>query len=420
MAESNTQLQPYKASEMSPEEARQLDLVKRAQNGDREAFSHLYESYCDRIYTYLRAMIGSTDEAQDMAQETFLKAWMHLHALSEPSKFRVWLYRIAHNIVLDFFRQRRSRSIALPMDHDPESVQFASMSSPGPEEQVEKTLIVWLALEQLPSKQRDCLLLRVQGFSPQESADLLGAKPSSVRAYIASGRKQLRKVMENDEMRSGRAPAFKERGTKTERVLSSAALPARGNPDERQSVGQGMPLLEECAERSAVQSTKKPDNQGRQEDESSRMAHMQRKQKRESIEGSGVTSPLPEPYQSAVHMHCQEGRSYSAIAAHFQLSIGTIKSRISRGRKKQQVTGKGEHGSNGILSLAISAELAASIDALPEPYRTAVRLHYVEQCSFSVIATRLDQPEGTVKSWISRGKKMLHPAQNGRGGATAL
>jgi RNA polymerase sigma factor (sigma-70 family) len=124
---------------------------------------------------------------------------------------------------------------------------------------------------------------------------------------------------------------------------------------------------------------------------------------------------LPEPYQAVVLLHILKRWTYSQIASYLKLSKGTIKSQISRGMKMlhQQKEQKKETNLPKIWYEASvhyrddPNALMARVDNLPEPYQTAIRLHYVKKLTYPQIMEQLGLPKGTIKSQVSRGMKML-------------
>ncbi|MCD6359803.1 MAG: sigma-70 family RNA polymerase sigma factor [Armatimonadetes bacterium] len=82
-------------------------LVTAAKAGDKEAFSRLVEAYQDRIYGYLSRMLSDPDEAEDVAQEVFVRAYRSLGKFRGASSFHTWLYRIASNLAIDVARRRK-------------------------------------------------------------------------------------------------------------------------------------------------------------------------------------------------------------------------------------------------------------------------------------------------------------------------
>ncbi|MBI2318265.1 MAG: sigma-70 family RNA polymerase sigma factor [Betaproteobacteria bacterium] len=87
----------------SPDE----DWVRRAQAGDRRAFSELVQRHQDRVYRYLLRMLGSHDDALELTQDAFIKAWQALPQWQPKAQFRTWLFRIANNTALDALRRRK-------------------------------------------------------------------------------------------------------------------------------------------------------------------------------------------------------------------------------------------------------------------------------------------------------------------------
>ncbi len=124
---------------------------------------------------------------------------------------------------------------------------------------------------------------------------------------------------------------------------------------------------------------------------------------------------LAEPYRTAVYLHCVEGLSYSKIGIRLGLRVGTVKSHVSRGMCLLREASKSESDKDSREkqdnpeheTLNSAPSLAAQIEALPEPYRTTLRLHKLEGLSYPAIAAQLDIPVGTVKSHVSRGMRLL-------------
>jgi DNA-directed RNA polymerase specialized sigma24 family protein len=123
-------------------------------------------------------------------------------------------------------------------------------------------------------------------------------------------------------------------------------------------------------------------------------------------------STLPEPYKTPLHMHVIGKKTYQEIANCMCLPIGTVKSHVSRGMKiLRKRMGTNEVDEQTIKrdpeKVLLSIEHALAHKQIPQPYRTVLRLHYVEKLTYATIASRLQIPIGTVKSYINRGKKFL-------------
>ena len=161
-------------------------LVARIRSGDDDAFESLVERYQMPLYCYLRGFVGDAEQAQDLVQETFLRAYQALGRLEDPGRLRSWLYRIAHNQACSALRRRRLISW-LPLSFG----QRASM--PPPDRNTVEAARVEAALAQVPLEQRAPLLLHlVAGFSYAEIAAMLETTEGAVRMRISRGRATFR------------------------------------------------------------------------------------------------------------------------------------------------------------------------------------------------------------------------------------
>lgn len=172
-------------------------LIHRAQKGDREAFTVLVEKYWDRLYRWLYHLAHDRHAAEDLAQETFLKAYAHLRTFRTGSHFQAWLFRIAFN---NFANQRRaSGRMRQPF---PEHLPDAAA---GPAEQAmsrEAMLQLARAVGRLPSEFRAAFLLRVEeGLSFREIADILGTTEATARWRVFKARQKLVHVLAPQEDR---------------------------------------------------------------------------------------------------------------------------------------------------------------------------------------------------------------------------
>lgn len=176
----------------------ELAVIRRVQRGDANAFEYLMAVYEKNVYNLALRMIGSPEDAEDMAQEAFLKAYSSLGSFRGDSRFSVWLYRIVSNVCLDFLRKKKNRqSFSLSMEDD--EGEEAELELPDtsrlPEEELEKKLTrdaVRRGLEQLPEDARQILLLReIQGLSYEEIGEALGLEPGTVKSRIFRARKKL-------------------------------------------------------------------------------------------------------------------------------------------------------------------------------------------------------------------------------------
>ena len=176
----------------------EAEVIRRVQNGDANAYEVLVTAYEKNVYNLALRMTGNAQDAEDMAQEAFLKAYNSLDSFRGDSKFSVWLYRIVSNVCLDFLRrQKRRPATSLSVEDDEgEDVQLdIPDDSQSPQELLERKLTreaVRQGLAQLPEEQRQILLLReIQGLSYEEIGLALSLEPGTVKSRIFRARKRL-------------------------------------------------------------------------------------------------------------------------------------------------------------------------------------------------------------------------------------
>ena len=173
-------------------------VIRRVQNGDLNAFEDLVAAYEKNVYNLALRMVGNPQDAEDMAQEAFLKAYRSLPQFRGDSKFSVWLYRIVSNVCLDWLRAQKRRPVASLTEEDEEGEE-SQMDLPDesalPEELLERRLTreaVQRGLQSLSEDQRQILLLReIQGLSYEEIGLTLDLEPGTVKSRIFRARKRL-------------------------------------------------------------------------------------------------------------------------------------------------------------------------------------------------------------------------------------
>ena len=176
----------------------ELRLVRRVQSGEAEAFEELVRAHEKTVYNLALRLVGNPQDAEDMAQEAFLKVYRSLPEFRGESKFSVWLYRIVSNVCLDHLRRqgRRPASSLTTEDEDGEEQQWdVPDESQSPERLLEQKLTreaVQRGLETLPEDQRQILLLReIRGMSYEEIGAALDLEPGTVKSRIFRARKKL-------------------------------------------------------------------------------------------------------------------------------------------------------------------------------------------------------------------------------------
>lgn len=181
-------------------EASDADLIERAGKGDRAAFDALVLRYQDRVYNLTRRLVPTSEDALDLCQEVFLKAWRGLGTFQQEARFSTWLYRIVSNTASSFHRARRAakRGSAVSFsalgpeeegEHDP------AAPTEAPEEVLERREAraqVAEAIASLSEEYREVILLRdLEGFSYEEIAEITGQPSGTVRSRLHRGRKEL-------------------------------------------------------------------------------------------------------------------------------------------------------------------------------------------------------------------------------------
>jgi RNA polymerase sigma-70 factor (ECF subfamily) len=173
-----------------------LELVARARAGDADAFEELVRLHTPQLYRLLTRMLGNATAAEDVAQESFVRAWRALPNFRAEAKFSTWLYRIAVNEA-NRFLARESRRELLPFDdvllEVPDlGAQTAELAEAGElRSQLERLLA------ELPAHYRGAVVLRdVEGFSNEEAAELLELDLRNFKSRLHRGRMALRRLLE--------------------------------------------------------------------------------------------------------------------------------------------------------------------------------------------------------------------------------
>ncbi|HXF09732.1 MAG TPA: sigma-70 family RNA polymerase sigma factor [Desulfuromonadaceae bacterium] len=187
---------PQPDSPAPPEES---ELVARARRGDLSAYDELIKRYQERIYATIYHMTSNHEDANDLAQESFLKAYQALKSFKGGSSFYTWLYRIAVNKTINFLKQRKNRQhmslndLDFQAEHDPDLVALVSDKTPrrdaGLSELQEK---LNAALLKLSEPHRLVVILHdVQGLSHEEIAKVMDCNIGTVRSRLFYARQQL-------------------------------------------------------------------------------------------------------------------------------------------------------------------------------------------------------------------------------------
>ena len=175
----------------SVEDAR---LVRAARAGDPESFNRLIARWEKRLYNYLWRMTRSADEALDLMQETFLRAYRELRRLEEPERFAGWLFRIAHNQAGSHFRRASLAQRHLDSAGEEAATEAISLGEGAALDELELRVEVERALASLDPEQREVVVLKVvEGFKFEEIAEILDCPLSTVKSRVYAGFEQMRR-----------------------------------------------------------------------------------------------------------------------------------------------------------------------------------------------------------------------------------
>lgn len=176
------------------------ELVARAIRGDSESFNQLVQRWERPIYALAYRTIGRGEDARDVCQETFLRAFRALPGFRGQAKFSSWLYRIALNLCHDWIRrERRAPVVQLPEDVDLMDLAAAAEGSESIEDLVARADLARLverAMDVLPEEQRTAIVLKeYHGLTFQEIADVVGCPLSTVKTRLYQGLTVLRREL---------------------------------------------------------------------------------------------------------------------------------------------------------------------------------------------------------------------------------
>lgn len=169
-------------------------LVDKAIGGDGDAFGRLYDMHVNRVYRHIYYRVSSNADAEDLTQQVFIKAWQAIGRYKKTaSPFLAWLIRISHNLVVDFYRSRKSETyidfdvIATKPETDPEHIVEAEFNQQYMRQ----------AINQLQGDQQQVILMRfIEDFSFPEIAAALGKSEGAIRVIQHRGLAKLKTILE--------------------------------------------------------------------------------------------------------------------------------------------------------------------------------------------------------------------------------
>jgi RNA polymerase sigma-70 factor (ECF subfamily) len=159
------------------------DLIRQAARGGVEAFNLLVSRWEKRVYNYLLRITANREDALDLTQDVFLKAYQNLRKLDDPGRFAPWLYRIAHNEAYSMFRKRRPETDVEEVQ--PEASETGITVGGSSVFPIELSLAVASALKRLSPEQRESVVLKIyQGFKFEEMAEILSCPVSTIKSRL--------------------------------------------------------------------------------------------------------------------------------------------------------------------------------------------------------------------------------------------
>jgi RNA polymerase sigma-70 factor, ECF subfamily len=158
-------------------EVEDRDLIAKARRGHVEAYNVLVSRWEKRVFNYLLRLVAQREDALDLSQDVFLKAYQNLKKLDDPAKFPAWLFRIAHNEAYSLLRKKHPDA---ELTREPRMAEASGGLFP-----IETTLAVRSALDRLSGDQREAVVLKVyQGFKFEEMAEILSCPVSTVKSRL--------------------------------------------------------------------------------------------------------------------------------------------------------------------------------------------------------------------------------------------
>jgi len=168
-------------------------IVKSAAGGDTEAFGHLYDIYADRIYRHIYYRTSNTEDARDLTQEVFIKAWKALPKYKRTkTPFLGWLFTISHNRIIDYYRTKKDNAylndeiIFENHEKSPEILAEEHFT----QQQIRRAIL------KLPEDQQQVILMSfIEGFEYSEIASVLNKTEGNIRVIIHRALKKMREIL---------------------------------------------------------------------------------------------------------------------------------------------------------------------------------------------------------------------------------
>ena len=177
-------------------------LVEKAVKGDTKAFEMIVQKYQGTLVNYVGRMVGERELALDLTQDVFLKTYSSLHTYQPQYKFRTWLFRIASNTVIDFWRKKKIDAVSIDQASRDDSVPDLQIQDKDPSvvstlEISELRKKIEMTLQKIPPALRELFVWRhINGFSYQEMAEITGLPLGTIKNRVFQAKELIREQLE--------------------------------------------------------------------------------------------------------------------------------------------------------------------------------------------------------------------------------
>ena len=180
----------------------ELQIIKNVLSGDKDAFEELVLANQKNVYNLALKMLGSEEDALDISQESFFKAFIQLASFRGESRFSVWMYRMTYNLCIDFLRKKPKAKIVSLVCSDDDGKE-GNIDIPDTRELPEETILrreslktIAASMDELGTSQREILIMReVTGMSYSDMATTLRINEGTVKSRLARARKNLADIL---------------------------------------------------------------------------------------------------------------------------------------------------------------------------------------------------------------------------------
>jgi RNA polymerase sigma-70 factor (ECF subfamily) len=182
-----------------------IELVQKALKGEKKAFEMIIQKYQSPLVNYIGRMVKENELARDISQEVFIKAYSSLYSFRQEYKFKTWLFKIASNSVIDYWRKKKIDAFSIDQQYnlDGDSVPF---QIPSDDPSVDKTIElhevrerIEEVLDKLPASLKELFVWRhINDLSYEEMAEIKGIPVGTIKNRVFQAKEMLRKYMEKD------------------------------------------------------------------------------------------------------------------------------------------------------------------------------------------------------------------------------